>query len=169
MLTIWSKPQVMKSMNCISAMGRMPMMAAPTAEPMIAASAIGVSLSGASIQGVDVTWVVRARLDDNGNRAVGGKNVIGDVSAIRGGTLLREANGIIHDGFDLCFDLALNSLCQDVFLREIGFKAFDGVFFQPLFAQFRRHIIGFVCLGVTAHAECFAFDQRGTIAAAHMV
>src|SRR2546429_6328731 len=39
MLTIWSKPQVMKSMNCISAMGRMPMVAAPTAEPMIAASA----------------------------------------------------------------------------------------------------------------------------------
>ena len=82
--------------------------------------------------------------------------------------MLREANSIIHNGFDLCFNLALNSLCQDVFLREIGFKAFDGVFFQPLFAQFRRHIIGFVCLGVTAHAECFAFDQRGTIAAAHM-
>src|SRR5437763_4972191 len=86
-----------------------------------------VWFSSASIQGVNVTRVVRARLADNGNRAVGGKNVIGDGSPIRGGTLLREANSIIHNGFDLCFNLALNSLCQDVFLREIDFLASAGV------------------------------------------
>src|SRR5579885_1918964 len=44
-LMIWSKPQVIKSINCISAIGRMPIKAAPTAEPIIAASAIGVSMT----------------------------------------------------------------------------------------------------------------------------
>src|SRR5437588_8983395 len=51
-----------------------------------------VWFSGTSIQGVNVTWVVRARLADNGNRAVGGKNVIGDGSAIGGRPVLREAD-----------------------------------------------------------------------------
>jgi hypothetical protein len=35
----------MKSMNCISATGRIPMCAAPAAAPTIAASAIGVSMT----------------------------------------------------------------------------------------------------------------------------
>ena len=39
------KQQAMKSMNCISATGRMPMYAAPIAAPMIAVSAIGVSMT----------------------------------------------------------------------------------------------------------------------------
>ena len=42
-LTSWSKPQAMKSENCISQTGRRPAIAAPTAVPMMAASAIGVS------------------------------------------------------------------------------------------------------------------------------
>src|SRR3954447_6168539 len=41
--TSWSKPHEMKSANCISHTGRMPSMAAPTAVPMIADSASGVS------------------------------------------------------------------------------------------------------------------------------
>ena len=45
MFTIWSKPQAMKSMNCISTTGRMPISAAPTAAPTIADSEIGVSIT----------------------------------------------------------------------------------------------------------------------------
>ena len=41
--TIWLKPTVEKSANCISTIGRMPSMAAPMAEPMIASSLIGAS------------------------------------------------------------------------------------------------------------------------------
>ncbi len=44
-LMIMSKAQEMKSMNCISATGRMPIMAAPTAAPTMADSAIGVSMT----------------------------------------------------------------------------------------------------------------------------
>jgi hypothetical protein len=40
-----SYPQVMKSMNCISAIGRMPISAAPEAAPMMAISEIGVSIT----------------------------------------------------------------------------------------------------------------------------
>ena len=38
----------MKSMNCISATGRIPMWAAPAAAPTIAASEIGVSITRSS-------------------------------------------------------------------------------------------------------------------------
>ena len=44
-LTSWSKPQETKSENCISAIGRMPSTAAPIAQPMIADSASGVSIT----------------------------------------------------------------------------------------------------------------------------
>ena len=44
-MTSWSKPQEMKSENCISAIGRMPSVAAPIAQPMIADSASGVSIT----------------------------------------------------------------------------------------------------------------------------
>ena len=44
-LTSWSKPQEMKSENCISHTGRIPTTAAPTAVPMIADSASGVSIT----------------------------------------------------------------------------------------------------------------------------
>ena len=43
-----SKQQAMKSMNCISATGRMPMYAAPIAAPTMAVSEIGVSMTRAS-------------------------------------------------------------------------------------------------------------------------
>ncbi len=43
--TIWSKAQVMKSANCISATGRRPMMEAPMAAPTMADSARGVSMT----------------------------------------------------------------------------------------------------------------------------
>src|SRR2546423_3425469 len=43
-----SYPVEMKSMNCISHTGRMPMWAAPAAAPMIAASEIGVSITRCS-------------------------------------------------------------------------------------------------------------------------
>ena len=42
-LTIMSMASVMKSMNMISATGRFPVMAAPTATPAMAASEIGAS------------------------------------------------------------------------------------------------------------------------------
>src|SRR5260370_39658501 len=44
-LIIWSKPQVIKSINCISAIGRMPIITEPTADPIIAASDMGVSIT----------------------------------------------------------------------------------------------------------------------------
>ena len=44
-LTIWLKPSVEKSANCISMIGRMPSMAAPTARPIIASSLIGASIT----------------------------------------------------------------------------------------------------------------------------
>ncbi len=44
-LTSWSKPQEMKSENCISHTGRIPTTAAPIAEPMIPDSASGVSIT----------------------------------------------------------------------------------------------------------------------------
>ena len=44
-LTSWSKPQEMKSENCISAIGRRPSQAAPIAQPTIADSASGVSIT----------------------------------------------------------------------------------------------------------------------------
>ena len=44
-LTSWSKPQEMKSANCISQTGFSPSIAAPTAAPMIAFSASGVSIT----------------------------------------------------------------------------------------------------------------------------
>ncbi len=40
---IWLKAQEMKSMNCISTTGNMPIMAAPMAQPIMADSLIGVS------------------------------------------------------------------------------------------------------------------------------
>ena len=40
----WSKPQLMKSPNCISTTGRMPIMAAPMAVPTMADSLIGESM-----------------------------------------------------------------------------------------------------------------------------
>ena len=43
-----SKHVLMKSMNCSSATGRMPMYAAPIADPTMAASAIGVSMTRCS-------------------------------------------------------------------------------------------------------------------------
>jgi hypothetical protein len=46
-LTSWSKPQEMKSANCISVTGRMPSTAAPMAVPMIPDSASGVSITRA--------------------------------------------------------------------------------------------------------------------------
>ena len=42
---IWSMAMVMKSMYMISAIGRMPMMALPTAQPISAASEIGASFT----------------------------------------------------------------------------------------------------------------------------
>ena len=42
-LTIWLKPTVEKSANCISMIGRKPSMAAPTARPTIASSLMGES------------------------------------------------------------------------------------------------------------------------------
>jgi hypothetical protein len=44
-LTSMSYAQVMKSMNCISAMGRIPISAAPEAAPVMAISEIGVSIT----------------------------------------------------------------------------------------------------------------------------
>jgi hypothetical protein len=44
-LVSWSKPHEMKSRNCISATGRMPIIAAPMAAPMMPASAMGVSIT----------------------------------------------------------------------------------------------------------------------------
>ncbi len=41
---IWLKAQEMKSMNCISTTGSIPIMAAPMAAPIIADSLIGVSM-----------------------------------------------------------------------------------------------------------------------------
>ena len=43
--TSWSKPQLTKSENCISAIGRRPSTAAPIAQPTIADSASGVSIT----------------------------------------------------------------------------------------------------------------------------
>jgi len=43
MLTIWLKPQLTKSANCISTTGRQPSSAAPAATPSAPLSAIGVS------------------------------------------------------------------------------------------------------------------------------
>ena len=45
---IMSKAQEMKSANCISATGRRPIIAAPTAAPTIAVSEIGVSMTRSS-------------------------------------------------------------------------------------------------------------------------
>ena len=42
-MTIWLKAQEMKSMNCISTTGSIPIIAAPTAHPTMADSLIGVS------------------------------------------------------------------------------------------------------------------------------
>ena len=42
-LTIWSKPQVMKSENCISATARSPIRLAPIEAPTMADSEMGVS------------------------------------------------------------------------------------------------------------------------------
>ena len=44
-LTSWSKPQEMKSANCISQIGRIPTTAAPTAVPTMPDSASGVSMT----------------------------------------------------------------------------------------------------------------------------
>ncbi len=44
-MTSWSKPQEMKSENCISAIGRMPSTAAPMAVPTMPDSASGVSIT----------------------------------------------------------------------------------------------------------------------------
>ena len=44
-LTSWSKPHDTKSLNCISAIGRRPSTDAPMAQPMIADSASGVSIT----------------------------------------------------------------------------------------------------------------------------
>ena len=41
--TIWLKPTVEKSANCISTIGRIPSIAAPTANPMMASSLMGES------------------------------------------------------------------------------------------------------------------------------
>jgi hypothetical protein len=43
-----SNAHEMKSMNCISATGRIPIIAAPTAAPTIAVSEIGVSMTRCS-------------------------------------------------------------------------------------------------------------------------
>ena len=43
-----SNAHEMKSMNCISATGRIPIIAAPTAAPTMAVSAIGVSITRSS-------------------------------------------------------------------------------------------------------------------------
>ena len=43
LFTIWSKAQEMKSMNCISQIGRIPWTASPTPAPTISDSAIGMS------------------------------------------------------------------------------------------------------------------------------
>ena len=43
LLTIWLKPTLEKSANCISTMGRIPSMAAPMARPICASSLMGES------------------------------------------------------------------------------------------------------------------------------
>ena len=48
-----SNAQLAKSMNCISATGRMPMYAAPMAAPTIAASEMGVSMTRAAPKRAD--------------------------------------------------------------------------------------------------------------------
>ena len=52
-VTSWSHAQEMKSANCISATGRMPMIAAPVQPPTIAASASGASITR---QGPNSSW-----------------------------------------------------------------------------------------------------------------
>ena len=52
-VTRWSQPQEMKSANCISATGRMPMKAEPVAAPRIAVSASGMS---STRQGPNSSW-----------------------------------------------------------------------------------------------------------------
>jgi len=52
-VTSWSQAQEMKSANCISATGRIPMIAAPVQPPTIAASASGASITR---QGPNSSW-----------------------------------------------------------------------------------------------------------------
>jgi len=59
-VTSWSHPHEMKSANCISATGRMPMIAAPVQPPMIALSASGASMTR---HGPNSSWKPRVTLN----------------------------------------------------------------------------------------------------------